>query len=123
MSPIVNENQHECQRQACGRDAYTVSHRSIPPNKRQKRLLLSKFPRSGAQPNRLQRRQILPEVTPLLATEKMREDNERQKRDKKRQGKELKLPPLPTKPQGPFKEPKAVYIQVRNPANAMPEIQ
>jgi len=54
-------------------------------------------------------------VTPLLATEKMREDIDRQKRDKKREKKELKLPPLPAKPQGPFKDPKAVHIQRHKP--------
>lgn len=54
-------------------------------------------------------------ITPLLATQKMREDNAKQKRDKIRETKELKLPPLPQKPQGPFKEPKKVHIQRHKP--------
>merc|ERR1712173_276590 len=54
-------------------------------------------------------------ITPLLATEKVRQDNERRKKDKKREKKELKLPPLPAKPQGPFKNPKNVYIQRHKP--------
>jgi len=54
-------------------------------------------------------------ITPLLATEKMRQDVEIQKKKKRDEKKELKLPPLGDKPQGPFKEPKAVYIQRNKP--------
>ena len=51
-------------------------------------------------------------ITPLLATEKMRDDVQKQKRKKRDEKKELKFPPLAEKPQGPFKEPKKVYVQV-----------
>lgn len=54
-------------------------------------------------------------ITPLLATERMREENQKRILRKKQEKKELKLPSLHEKPQGPFKEPKAVYIQRQRP--------
>jgi len=54
-------------------------------------------------------------ITPLLAAEKMREDVLKQKKKKLNEKKELKLPPLNEKPQGAFKDSKAVYIQRNKP--------
>lgn len=54
-------------------------------------------------------------ITPLLATEKMRDDVQKQKRKKRDEKKKLKFPPLAEKPQGPFKEPRNVYVQRHKP--------
>jgi len=96
------------------------AHRRLVSQAKSKHHLISTYAIPGVynNPQRLYPEEMefrLKAVTPLLASEKMREDNERQKGDKKRQGKELKLPPLPAKPQGPFKEPKAVYVQRHKP--------
>jgi len=54
-------------------------------------------------------------VTPLVAAEGIKTNREKTRAEKKCKMKDLKLPPLPPKPQGPFKDQKAVYIQRRKP--------
>lgn len=65
-------------------------------------------------PNRHQPEEMeyrLKAVTPLVASEKMTADVKSAKEKRKCDQKQIKFPPLPPHPQGPFKDQKKVFIQ------------
>jgi len=119
MRSLLAEEKARDERRRLDEEANNA-HRRLVSDAKSKHHLISTYAIPGvfnnphrANPQEMEYR--LKAVTPLLATEKMREDNDRQKMDKKREKKELKLPPLPAKPQGPFKSPKTVHIQRHKP--------
>lgn len=101
-------------------DRAKKAHRRLVMEAKSKHHLISTYAVPGvynhpqrSEPDAMEFR--LKAITPLLATEKRREDVQKQKIKKLDDKKELKLPPLNERPQGPFREPKAVYIQRHKP--------
>lgn len=101
-------------------DQAKEAHRRLVTDAKSKHHLISTYAIPGVynQPRRSQPDAFefrLKAITPLVATDKMREDVQKLKKKKRDEKKQLKLPPLGVKPQGPFKEPKDVYIQRQKP--------